>query len=161
MFSRLSYALIVIVAISYGDVARADTALLPTSTVFVRVRGNDAAEFVLKQFKMTAEKNESTCDLNDRGKPPSLLCRPKDSYKAIVIAETDETGDLVTVNLYLRDDSLQVEEDLQAKMRIVLQEWAKDLKGKRHVKAIRQCKVPHFRLTLTKNVCESENLWQQ
>jgi hypothetical protein len=133
MFNRLGYALIVIVAIWYSDVARADTAIMPSSTVFVKVRGN-AAEFVLKQFKVAAENNESTCDLNDPGKPPSLLCRPKDSYKATVIAETDETGGLVTVNLYLWDDSLDVDEDLQAKMRIVLQEWANELKANRNVK---------------------------
>jgi hypothetical protein len=141
MFSRLGYAVIVIVAIWYGDVARADSALLPTSTVFVRVRGN-AAEFVLRKFKVTAENNELTCDLNYRGKPPSLLCRRQDSYKDIVIAETDETGGLVTVNLYLWDDSLRLDEDLQAKMRVVLQEWAKDLKGKRHIETIRQCNLP-------------------
>ena len=159
MFSRLSYALILIVALCYGDVAHADTAIMPSSTVFVKVRGN-AAEFVLKQFKMAAEKNGSLCDLNDPGKPPSLLCRPKDLYNTIVIAETDETGRLVTVNLYLWDDSLDVDEDLQAKMIIVLHEWANELKGNRNVKAIRQCKVPQFRLTLTKNVCESRSLWQ-
>jgi hypothetical protein len=101
------------------------------------------------------------CDLNDPGKPPSLLCRPKDSSNAIVIAETDETGGLVTFNLYQWDDSLRLDEELQARMRIVLQEWAKDWKDKRHVEAIRQCKVPQFRLTLTKDVCESRSLWQQ
>ena len=159
MFSRLSYALILIVALCYADAARADAAIMPSSTVFVKVRGN-AAEFVLKQFKMAAEKNGSLCDLNDPGKPPSLLCRPKDLYNTIVIAETDETGRLVTVNLYLWDDSLDVDEDLQAKMIIVLHEWANELKGNRNVKAIRQCKVPQFRLTLTKNVCESRSLWQ-
>lgn len=160
MFSHLGYALIVIVAIWYGDVARADTAVIPSSTVFVKVRGN-AAEFVLKQFKVAAENNESTCDLNDPGKPPSLLCRRKGSYEAMVIAETDETGGLVTVNLYLWGDSLRLDEELQAKMMIVLHEWANDLKGNRNVKAIRQCKVPQFRLTLTKDVCESEGLWKQ
>jgi hypothetical protein len=160
MFSRFSYALIVIVAIWHGDAARADSAISPSSTVFVRVRGN-AAEFVLKKLKETAEKDGSMCDLNDPGKPPSLLCRPKDSYNAIVIAETDETGGLVTVNLYLWDDSLRLDEELQAKMIIVLHEWADKLKGNRNVKAIRQCKGPQFRLTLTKDVCESRSLWQQ
>jgi hypothetical protein len=157
MFSRLGYALIVIVAILYGDIAHADSALSPTSTVFVRVRGN-AAEFVLRKFKVTAENNELTCDLNDPGKPPSLLCRLKDSSNAIVISETDETGGLVTVNLYLWDDSLRLDEELQAKMIIVLHQWANELKGNRNVKAIRQCKVPQFRLTPTKNVCESRSL---
>jgi hypothetical protein len=161
MFSRLYHALIIIVTIWYGDVARADSAISPTSTVFVKVRGNDAAEFVLKQFKVAAENHESTCDLNDPGKPPSLLCRPNDSYNAIVLAETDETGALVTVNLHLWDDSLDLDEDLQAKMTIVLHEWADNLKGNRKVKAIRQCKVPQFRLSLTKNVCESRSLWQK
>ena len=156
MFSRLSYALILIVALCYADAARADTAIMPSSTVFVKVRRN-AAEFVLRRFKITAENNGSLCDLNDPGKPPSLLCRLKDN--AIVIAETDETGGLVTVNLYLWDGSLRLDEELQAKMIIVLHEWATDLKGNRRVEAIRQCKVPHFLLTLTKNVCESESLW--
>lgn len=159
MFNRLGYALFVIVALWHGDPARADTAVLPSSTVFVKVRGN-AAEFVLRQFRITAESNGSMCDLNDPGTPPSLVCRPKDSYKDIVIAETDETGGLVTVNLYLWDDSLVVDEDLQAKVRIVLHEWANKLKGNRNVKTIRQCKIPQFRLTLTKNVCESRSLWQ-
>ena len=156
MFSRLSYALILIVALCYADAARADTAIMPSSTVFVKVRRN-AAEFVLRLFKITAENNGSLCDLNDPGKPPSLLCRLKDN--TIVIAETDETGGLVTVNLYLWNDSLRLDEELQAKMIIVLHEWATDLKGNRRVEAIRQCKVPHFLLTLTKNVCESESLW--
>ena len=159
MFTRLGFALILIVALCYGDVARADTAIMPSSTVFAKVRGN-AAEFALRRFKITAEKNGSLCDLNDPGKPPSLLCRPKDSYNTIVIAETDETGRLVTFNLYLWDDSLRLDEELQAKMTIVLHEWANELKGNRNVKAIRQCKVPQFRLTLTKNVCESRSLWQ-
>jgi len=158
MFNRLGLALIVIFSFCYADVARADSALLPTSTVFVRVRGN-AAEFVLRQFKVTAENNGFACDLNDPGEPPSLSCRRKDSYEAIVVAETDDTGGLVTVNLNLWDDSLQVDEVLQAKMRIVLREWAKSLKGNRLLEAIRECKVPRFRLTLTKNVCESESLW--
>ena len=139
---------------------RADSAIMPSSTVFVKVRRN-AADFVLKQFKVAAENNESTCDLNDPGKPPALLCREKDSYNTIVIAETDETGGLVTVNLYLWDDSLRLDEELRAKMITVLHEWAIKLKGNRSVKAIRQCKVPQFRLSLTKNVCESRSLWQQ
>ena len=160
MFSRLRYALIVIVAICYGGAVRADSAIMPSSTVFVKVRRN-AAAFVLNQFKVAAENSELTCDLNDPGKPPALLCRPKDSSNAIVIAETDETGGLLTVNLYLWDDSLRLDEKLQAKMIIVLHEWANELKGNRNVKAIRQCKVPQFRLTLTKNVCESRSLWQQ
>lgn len=153
---QLGRTFLFILAMFYVDFAFSDSALPPASTVFVRVRAS-ATDFVVKRLRAVAVDNGLTCNLDDRRVPPALLCQFDGVLWNAIITSTDESEGLVRIDVFYWDDSLNIDKKLEAKMQVLLRQFANSLKRNRRVEAIRRCNIP-VKLNFTKDVCDGQSI---
>ena len=144
-------------AFALFSVSNADSALLPSSTVFVRLRGN-ATNFALKKLSAVATSNGLLCNKETNADPPKLLCQFNQLLYNAVITTTYEQAGLLRIDMYYFDEALSTDKEREAQMSIVVRQFAKELRGSRHVKAIRRCDVP-LKADVVNGMCGGQSLW--
>jgi hypothetical protein len=155
--SSVKLGIAILATLTFFSIANADSSLPPSSTVFVRIRGN-AADFVLKKLSAVATTNGLACNIQLGSDPPALLCQFDQLLYNAVITTTDDQEGLVRVDMFYWDESLNIDKQREAQMSVVVRQFAKALKRTRHVEAIQQCDKP-VRVNLTKGVCDGQSLW--